>query len=304
MDKLKTMRTFVQVVRDKSFGEAGARLGISTSLVSKHVAELEKSLGVRLLSRTTRHFEITDIGQRYYDVCVGILRDIDAVDESVRDMHLSAGGKITVRASHSLVVLFLGRLVSDFSAKFPAVDVELIVDEDPAHAVLEAQRGLDVAFHVGRVESDGIACRELATVSWQVYGSKDYVKCHGAPQSPDDLKKHNCLVHRTASPGSIWEFIDGPEPIRVRVNGTIRSNSFIALREATEQGIGLAMLPSFCISPFGARSPLVQVLPNHTIATRQLQMLVSPDRRRPQRIRRFIDFSLKWFDKPPWGRSG
>ena len=300
MDRLRAMQAFIAVVQNKSFAVAAARLSIAPSLVSKHIAAIERHLGVRLLNRTTRRVEITEIGQRYYESCVKVLADLEAGEDRARDMQRNPSGSITVRAPHSIAVLYMGQMVSAFSARYPDVEVMLIIDEYPAQSVASLQRGLDLALQLGPAFSSSLASRELAPIQWHPYASRRYLRRHGAPRTLAEVARRNCLIHLAMAPDRMWHFT-GPEgEVSIQVSGSLTSNSTLVLRDATLEGMGIAMLPTFCAVPEQDSGGLVRLLPAYSGPQRNLSVLYTMDRRLPSRVRLFLDFMAEWCRTPPW----
>ena len=303
MDKLRAMHAFVAVVQNKSFAVAAERLGVSPSIVSKQVASLEEQLGIRLLNRTTRRVEITGTGQHYYDSCVKVLTELEAADESVRDLQQNPSGTITLRAPHSIAVLYLRKMIAEFSAEYPDVRITLIIDEYPAQSVTAVERGLDLALHLGPTFTASLAVRVLAEINWYACASPRYLRTHGAPRHPDELLSHNCLIHLNMAPDRKWIF-EGPNgSASVQVNGSLASNSNLILRDAALGAMGIAMLPTFCAAKELASKSLVRVLGAYTSPQRNLSVLFTRDRKLPSRVRLFMDFMATWFNNSPWERD-
>jgi DNA-binding transcriptional LysR family regulator len=303
MDQLRSMRAFVSVAQSRGFAMAAERLGVTPSLVSKQVSDLERRLGVRLLNRTTRKVEITDIGQRYYDLCIKILDDVESADDAARLFQRNPSGSITLRAPHSLAVLYLPALLSQFSREYREVQITLIVDEYPAQSVAAIERGHDLALHLGPISRSSFSARELATVAWSPYASPSYLEQRGAPRKPTELGEHNCLVHLETAPDRRWHF-QGPEgAVSVRVGGSFASNSSLILCDSVAAGAGIAMLPSFCFPREGNADRLVRLLPGYQAPNRNLAVVFARDRRLPMRLKLFIDFLASWFRRPPWTSS-
>lgn len=283
---------------------AAERLGVTPSLISKQLSALERRLGVKLLYRTTRKVDITDIGQRYYDSCIRILDDVESAEDAARGQQKNPTGSITLRAPHSLAVLYLPTLVAQFSREYPDVQVTIIVDEYPAQSVMAIQRGHDLALHLGPVPPSSFSVRKLAEVEWYPYASPAYLEKHGTPVEPGDLVRHNCLVHLETAPDQRWKFEGREGSVSVKVGGTFASNSALMLRNAVEVGTGLAMLPSFCFSHDVKAERFVPLLPGYTSPNRNLSVVFTRDRRLPRRVRIFIDFMVSWFRPIPWIRIG
>jgi DNA-binding transcriptional LysR family regulator len=303
MDKLRAMHAFVAVVQNKSFAVAAERLNVSPSIVSKQVAALEELLGIRLLNRTTRRVEITDTGQHYYESCVKVLTELESADESVRDLQRNPSGTITLRAPHSIAVLYLRQMIAEFSAEYPEVKITLIIDEYPAQSVTAVERGSDLALHLGPTFSTSLAVRELAEINWYACASPRYLRTHSAPRHPQELLSHNCLVHLNMAPDRRWHF-EGPNgAISVQVSGSLISNSSLILRDAALSGVGIAMLPTFCTAKELTSKSLVRLLGAYATPQRNLSVLFARDRKLPSRVRLFLDFMATWFKNDPWERD-
>ena len=300
MDKLRAMHAFVNVVQNKSFAVAAERLNVSPSIISKQVAALEELLGIRLLNRTTRRVAITDTGQHYYESCVKVLTELEAADESARDMQRNPSGTITLRAPHSIAVLYLRRMIAKFSAEYPEVQITLIIDEYPAQSVMAIERGLDLALHLGPTFSTSLAVRELAEIDWYACASPRYLRAHSTPRHPQELQSHNCLVHLNMAPDRRWHF-EGPDgETSVQVNGSLVSNSSLILRDAALGGMGIAMLPTFCAAKELSAKSLVRLLSAYATPQRNLCVLFTRDRKLPSRVRLFLEFMENWFKHQPW----
>ena len=129
MDRFDNMRVFAKVVESGSFAGAAARLGISASMVTLHVKELEERLGVRLLNRTTRKVSLTETGRAYYERCTRLLADLDETEQAVSDMHAAPRGELRVNATPAFGILQLTPAIADFTNRFPAISVELMLSE-------------------------------------------------------------------------------------------------------------------------------------------------------------------------------
>lgn len=279
---------------------AAERLGVTPSLISKQVAELERRLGVKLLYRTTRKVEITDIGQRFYDSCIKILDDVESAEDAARTLQKSPTGSITLRAPHSLAVLHLPELISQFSKEYRDLQVTVIVDEYPARSVAAIERGHDLALHLGPVSPSSLSMRELAEVEWCPYASPTYLERHGTPSAPSDLVRHNCLIHLETAPDQRWKFEGREGLVSVKVSGSLASNSSLMLRDAVAVGTGVAMLPSFCFSRNANAERFMRLLSGYRSPNRNLSVIFARDRRLPRRVRIFLDFMASWFRHPPW----
>jgi len=300
MASLRDMRTFVEVVQSGSFAAAAQRLGLSPSVISKQMAALERRLGARLVNRTTRSMEVTDIGEAYYESCRSVISQVDKMEEDVAALQGTATGHIMVRVPHSIGILHLGKIIMDFGARYPSITVSIATDDFPLHSLEMVERRSDIVLHLGPVTSPAIATRELTQVVWLPYASPFYLRRCGAPETPNDLAAHNCLIHRSVFADGRWRFRNGRGDAVVAVSGSLSANSVLILREAAENGVGIALLPSFCLGSAVADGALVRLLPDYRGPERHLYVAYDANRMLPRRIRLFIDHMVASLKSPPW----
>ncbi|HEX4616623.1 MAG TPA: LysR family transcriptional regulator [Stellaceae bacterium] len=176
MDRFDSMRAFAKVVESSSFAGAAARLGISASMVTLHVKELEERLGVRLLNRTTRRVSLTETGRAYYERCTRLLADLEETEQAVSDMHAAPRGELRVNATPAFGILQLTPAIADFTNRFPAISVELMLSERMVDLIEE---GFDLAVRVGELPDSSLIARQLAPCRMVVCGAPSYFEKHG-----------------------------------------------------------------------------------------------------------------------------
>jgi DNA-binding transcriptional LysR family regulator len=160
-------------------------------MVSQHVKELEERLGARLLNRTTRKVSLTETGRAYYERCTRLLSDLEETEQAVSDMHAAPCGELRVNAAPSFGILQLAPAIADFTERFPAISVELMLTIRIADLIDE---GFDVAVWVGELPDSSLIARQLAPCRMVVCGAPRYFEKHGTPRTPADLAIHNCLT--------------------------------------------------------------------------------------------------------------
>ena len=303
MDRFDNMRVFAKVVESGSFTSAAARLGMSVSRVSQHVKELEERLAARLLNRTTRKVSLTEVGRAYYDRCTRLLADLEETEHAVSDMHAAPRGELRVNATPSFGILQLAPAIADFTARFPAISVELMVSERFVDLIAE---GYDVAVWVGEVPDSSLITRQLAPCRMVVCGAPSYFERHGTPRTPADLSAHNCLTvagtglshyrawHLTAADGTAMNILP---------RGNLRSNSGAVLIVAALAGHGLACLPTYFVGDALQSGRLVAVLDDYIAAPLTLRALYPHNRHLSAKVRAFVDFLVARFGpEPPWDK--
>src|ERR1700730_10616013 len=219
------MRVFAKVVESGSFTGAAARLGISARMVSQHVKELEERLAPRLLNRPPRKGGRPQTGPAYYQRCTRLLADLEETEQAVSDMHAAPRGELRVNATPSFGILQLAPAIADFTARFPAISVDLMLSERLVDMIAE---GFDVAVRIEEPPDSSLIARQLAPCRMVICGAPSYFETHGMPRTPSDLTAHNCLTvagnvlsyyrawHLTAADGTA---------LNISPMGNLRSNS-------------------------------------------------------------------------------
>jgi DNA-binding transcriptional LysR family regulator len=298
MDKLSAMNAFAKVVATRSFAEAGRRLGVTRSAISKAVMDLERSLGARLLDRTTRRVSPTEAGLAYYERCVAILAQVEETEMQISRLHDEPRGVLKINAPMSFGLLYLAEAVADFMALHGDLHVELTLDDRFIDPLAE---GVDVTLRIGTLTDSSLIARRLAASRRVVVASPDYIGRHGKPESVADLSRHRCFSYGHATVLQRWQLTEAGKPISVPIAAALSSNNGDVLRAAALRGNGLTVLPTFMVGPDIKDGRLVVVLPNNQPTELGIYALYAPNRYLAAKTRVFIDFLVERFGpEPDW----
>jgi DNA-binding transcriptional LysR family regulator len=296
MDRFKTIDSFVRVAIAGSFSSAAKQLGMSRALVSLHVTDLEKRLGVRLLNRTTRSLTLTEVGASYLEYCQRMLAEMNEQESSITQLQKEPRGSLKVAAPKSFGTLYLSDAVVSFSARYPNIQLSLILEDYSFRAYDFVEQGLDVAVRLGDLPDSTLVARKIATLQWIVCASPKYLAHHGEPKTPADLGKHTCLAHVNLDPNDrAWRLHSSDHVISVKISGAFSSNSALVLRKAALAGLGIGYLPLYCIEEDLKTGALRKVLTNYSPPQRPIYVVYPPAARVPERVRTFVDFLADWF---------
>lgn len=298
MRDLNALATFVAVVDAGSYTIAADRCGISKALASRHIQELEESLGVKLLNRSTRKLGLTQAGERFYERCARIIAD---AGDAVRDAEeLSRGSHGLIRISTAITFgrLHLLPAVSDFLAANPSIQIDVTLSERFADLI---SGNADLVVRLAEEPRlSNLVARRLAPCRWIVVASPAYLAAHATPRTPRDLLSCNCLVYERPK-GNEWRFRGRDGEISLNVSGNLRANVAEGLVDAAVAGVGIAVLPSFAASEHIVAGRLVQLFPDYALQESTLYAVFLPDRRLPERIRNFVQFLAERFaGEPAW----
>jgi len=292
------MQVFVEVARDGSFTGAARRLGMSKASVTKHVAWLEGSLRARLLHRTTKHVGLTDAGLSTLRSAKALLERYDEIEIDVRDSTRQPKGLIRVGTPPSFGAHHLAPLVMGFTALHPEIQVAMVLDDGTANLIAQ---GLDLSVRIApELEDASYVAQPLTKAPQVLVASSSYLGRHGAPQSPADLARHDCLVHTLKAPTGLWRFTgpDGQE-LAVRVRGSISSNFGESLQQAALLGHGISMHPYYMVSDDLAAGRLRAVLPQYEPLGLDIYAIFSSRQNLPLRVRKFVEYLKDWAKTPP-----
>lgn len=301
MHDLNLMAVYAHVVEGGSFTAAARRLGMSRSAVSKAVAKLEKSLGARLLNRSTRHLSMTEVGAAFAEHCSRILDEAAQAEQAVSSLHGQPRGMLKVAASVAFGTLHVAPALADFLGRYPELNIDMTIAD---RAIDLAEEGYDVVVRVARDLPPNLVARRLAPVRRKLCATPEYFEKHGIPLVPQDLMRHNCLDYTHSGEQGLWRFT-GPEgEIAVPVSGRLHINDDEALSQAVLGGLGLALLPTFIIGKDLQAGRLRAALSEYIPVERHVYAIYLPTRHLPAKVRAFIDFLMERFGPDPyWDRE-
>lgn len=296
MDKFEAMRVFCAVIEAGGFSSAAEQMGLSTSAVSRHVAQLEAHLKVRLLNRTTRSMSPTDEGFAYFERCTQLLADLEETEDSVSGEARHPRGRLRLTAPIALATARLAPAFSAFAAAYPDITLDIVLSDTIADF---AEEGLDLAIRVGRVGSENLVARRVGATTILLAASPAYLARAGTPSSPADLSRHTCLTYAYASSSNQWVFenADGT-PLNVRIGGLINANNGSLLGEMAVAGSGIVYEPCFILQPLIDRGLLVRLLPELPTPRLPIHVVYPTRRHLSAKVQAMTGFLTEWFARP------
>jgi len=291
------MQVFAAVVDAGSFVKAAEALVMSKAAVSRHVADLESRLGVRLLHRTTRRLSPTAEGEAFHASCKALLAEVDAAEAEVTAHSGEAAGLLKLNVPVSFGLLHLAPLWPEFMALNPAVTLEVTLADRFVDLVEE---GYDLAVRIARLPASSLVSRQLGSTRGVLCASAQYLREHGAPAAPADLARHTVFAYSLLASGDTWSF-DGPDgPVAVKVAPRMRTNSGDTCRIAALQHRGIVLQPSFLVGADLLAGTLVEVLPQYRSATLGIYAVWPTRKHLPAKVRLLIDFLVAAFRIQAW----
>ena len=300
MGRLEEMQAFLRTAEALSFTAAAGRLGLSKSMVSQRVADLETRLGVRLLNRTTRRLSLTEAGQAFLDGSRHALRAVDEAEEAASRLGSALSGTLRIAAPLSFALLHLRPALIEFMAAHRQLEFYLDMDDRVVDLV---QGGYDMALRIGRLPDSSLIARRLAPSRTIVCASPAYLAERGRPEHPSSLSDHDCLLYAGTARSDYWSFRIEGQWLAVPVRGRLQANNGDMLLAAALAGQGVALLPSFITGAALERGELMALLPGFPTPDGAIHAVYPPARQVPQRVREFTDFlALRIGGTPYWDR--
>ena len=294
MDPLRSIKTFIQVVESGSFAEAARRLDFSCAAVSRQVAFLEATLGGRLLNRTTRKLRLTEVGQECFERYSRIVSEIEEVQQVAQAGTVEPKGTLRVTSSILFWIWRIAPVLPEFLSRYPKLRVQVSLVERVVDLVEE---GYDLALRFFPPEGKTLVGRRIVPLHRVIYASADYLRKHGWPKQPEDLRTHNCLLYAHYAEEVAWEFRRDSETLAVKVDGNLRSNDAITVRLAALQGMGIARGPVFLVHADLEAGRLVRVLSDHEVTSLDLWAIYPSRRLLPAKVSVFIEFLEEKFGR-------
>jgi DNA-binding transcriptional LysR family regulator len=298
IDHAGEMAAFVRVVDSNGFSAAAPALGLSPSAVSKLVTRLETRLGVRLLQRTTRALHLTQEGEVFYAAAKRIVGEIEALENQIVGESGTPSGVLRVTTSLAFATHQLAPVLSEFLARYPLVQFELL----PTDRVIDmVDEGIDVALRIGRLADTSFMARKIGEDKRLICAAPSYLARHGTPQRPEDLRRHNCIVSRDHAYLNRWSFKEEGEVVEIDVRGRVAVTEGEAQMQLALQGIGIVRLTRLTLTQAIREGTLVPLLGAFSAEEAVAIHAVYPHRRHlAPKVPAFVNFLIEKFTPPPW----
>ena len=289
MEYLNDMALFVEVVKAKSFRAAGDATGVPNSTLSRRIGTLEKSIGLRLLHRTTRRIELTEAGQIYYDRCRRIVEEARMAHEQLGEMLAQPSGVLRASLPVDFATIYLAPLIAEFARRYPGITFDLDLTPRRVDLVTEP---FDVAIRMGEQPSSTLIARQLARLTPHLYASPRYLKMVGEPTEPAELQHHECLGFSKFGP---WMLHKNDATAEVDIGRRFTVNSVGMYRSLAVLDQGIALLAQGVVKDDVAEGRLRRVLPGWQGSPIPVYALTET-RLLPAKTLRFIEFLQERLD--------
>jgi DNA-binding transcriptional LysR family regulator len=291
IDRLQAMKVFVESVKQRGLGSAAQSLGISRSLVTRHIQAMEGELGVRLMNRTTRSLSLTEIGQKYFHFCEEILTRVEEMDRQVAAEAGEARGELTVLAPKWMQAPAT-RLLVAFAKAYPEIRPRLVFGGMAQTAYGFLEQGCEIALHTRQIPDSRILARKLTSIRYCLCAAPAYLKTAASLGHPSELAAHDTVIQYNYP---IWTFERDGREERAQPTPKLSASTFLALREAALEGLGVGLFPEPVVRADLADGRLTKLLTDWEPQGQTLYLAVAPGGGIPAKVALLMEFAPAWF---------
>ena len=288
MDKLRAIQLFVRLADLGSFTRVAEQTNTSKSMISKEISRLEDSIGARLLHRSTRSVQLTDVGEGYLQRAREILEKLDDAEDFVQDRQAQPKGKLKINAPMALGITDLSGLFAAFMQAYPDIELDIHLGDESIDLV---EQGFDLGFRASSktIDSNYVG-RPLTQFNYKVCVGPEYFKHHPKIKVPQDLSQHNCFEYSYFQGKNIWPLDDG-----ISIKGNLKVNSTIFMMEVIKRNQGIGFIPDFVCREAIESGEIIEILPKIKKPNLTLYALYPARHFVPTKLIHCIDFLERWF---------
>jgi len=286
MDRIAATKAFLRSVDTGSFTEVAREMGTTQPTVSKLVAALEASLGVQLLSRTTRSLALTEEGRRFYDEGRTAVDAYEAAEAAARGER-GVNGTLRLGCPVAFGQVQIVPRLKKFLMLYHDIKIDLVMSD----AVLDpVEQGEDVVIRIGELPDSSLLARRIGLTKRFAVASPSYLNTRGRPETPQALKLHDCVLYTRLASGSEWPFQMSAGTASIKVSGRIKVDNSAALIGLLLDGLGIGMVPYWAVADDLKAGRLERVLDAFEPVPLPIHAVSPPRRFTPPKVAAFVDF--------------
>jgi DNA-binding transcriptional LysR family regulator len=296
MDRFLSIEAFVRVAETSSFVEAARQLGVSSSVVTNRIQQLEKFVNAPLFHRNTRHVRLSEVGETFYRECSDVVGRVNELTDQMRELKTTPTGRLRVQMLPGFALGHFGRLLPQFYEQYPGIQLEIIVND---RVVDPIEEGFDVAFQIFPPLAESLIERKLFTVRRLFCAAPIYIARHGVPQHPNQLLEHPTALYSGYPSRNRWVMSKGNEVVELEIPGVVRSNSVHVIKDYALAGGGLVCLPTLVASDALLNGSLVPLLTDYSIAPLTFAAVYPATQRQALKVKALVEFLVKSVGQEP-----
>lgn len=288
MDRIEAMSVLIAVADAGTISAASRKLKVPLATVSRKISELEKHLGARLLMRSSRRISLTEAGHSFVAASRRILQDVGEAERDASGENAAVKGELVLSGPIALGRMYLLPVVLDFLRDFPNIDVRLILADRRLNLIEDR---IDIGLRVGELNDMSLVAKKVGTVRRVVCASPGYLARRGAPQTPDDLKGHDCITFENTLSSQTWEFEFRKKTKSYPIHSRLVVSTAEAATDAAVAGIGLTRMLDYQVAEQCRKGRLRLVLEGFRSPPKPVHLIYESGNFLPSKIRTFLDFA-------------
>jgi DNA-binding transcriptional LysR family regulator len=290
MNRLKAIETFIVSGQTKNFSVAARKLRISRAMVSRHISELEASLGTRLFHRTTRDVALTDAGHQYLSACIKLTSQFAVEESRLTDLHTEIQGNLRLVSARSFGELHMATAIADFQALHKDLKIEMELAAGTKTPLQLHDSGFDLGISISHSKTMSSVETKLADFEWILCASQVYLDRHGPIEKSNQLIDHPTVVNQIQIPNSTIILRKSGRKIHAKIKTAVAITNYLALRQIVLNDSGLSILPSFCIKEDLETGRIRRILPDCEFSTGRITAVYPHYEYVPRKVRALTAF--------------
>jgi DNA-binding transcriptional LysR family regulator len=301
LDRFSAIDTFVRVAESRSFAAAARQMRVSRSVVTARIQQLETFVGAPLFHRNTRSVQLSELGLTFLRDCAELVGRTNEVVDQMREVTTSPSGRLRVHALPGFVLGHLAHVLQEFQGRYPQIVLDMIVNDAAIDPVKE---GFDCALQIFPPRSEELISKKLFPVRRVFCASPEYMKRHGTPRLPRDLKGHRIGWYSGYPTRERLAFHGPGEPVSLDLDPVLLTNSVHLLREYALEHAGIVCVPTLVASDAVLSGALKLILPEHQLTSFWLSIFYPTTGRSSLKLKLFLDMLTASFSGvPPWDQA-
>ncbi|AJZ59123.1 bacterial regulatory helix-turn-helix, lysR family protein [Paraburkholderia fungorum] len=298
MDRFLSIEAFVRVAEASSFAEAARQLGVTSSVVTNRIQQLEKFVNAPLFHRSTRHVRLSEVGEAFYRECAEVVGRVNELTDQMRELRATPTGRLRIQMLPGFALGHFGIPMAEFNRRYPGIQLDVIVND---RVVDPIEEGFDIAFQIFPAISESLIERRLFTVRRLFCAAPAYIAEHGAPQHPRDLLQHTTALYSGYPSRNRWTLTRGEDVVEMELPGMIRSNSVHLLRDYALTGGGVVCLPTLVASASLLDGSLVPILTEYQLSHLSFAAVYPATQRQALKVKALVEFLVEYLGpEPAW----
>jgi DNA-binding transcriptional LysR family regulator len=298
VDTFQSIDAFVRVAEASSFADVARQLGVSKSVITSRVQQLEEFVGAPLFHRTTRHVRLSEIGELFHKECADLIARANGLVDQMRDSRVAPTGMLRIHALPGFVLGHMAHLLNEFQNAYPGIAIDLTVNDAVVDPVKE---GFDCALQIFPPASEELIERRLFQVRRVFCAAPDYLAQHPLIQQPEDLLNHRLGLYSRYPSRDRWIFNGTARQVILDLKPALRTNSVHMLRDYAIDGGGVVCIPTIVAADAVANGQLSLLLPDFQLSHFWFSAVYPKTQRNMFKLRLFLDHISRSFSEiPPW----